>query len=321
MLDVLTWHVHGAYLLSLSRAPVRWFLPVDHGRFGYSGRTTGFPWPQNVVEIPLSELRDRRFDVVVYQHREHYERDRLEVLSTAQRDAPAVFIEHDPPRLSPTDTVHPVADGRTVVVHVTHFNRLMWETRNPTTVIEHGVDVPPWTGSLRNPAGIVVINELRKRGRRLGLDVFEELRLRMPLELIGMDAESLGGHEVGPSAVTATVGAYRFLFSPIRYTSLGLGIVESMATGVPVVGLATTELATIVRNGHEGFIHTDLDQIVDFGHRLLEDRCLALELGANARRLVLHRFGLGRFARQWADLLEARARSETARSGSPEPLV
>jgi hypothetical protein len=101
-LDVLTWHVHGSYLLALSRTPVRWFLPVENDRFGYSGRTAGFPWPPNVIEIPISELGGQRFDVVVYQHRDHYEQDRLDVLSSSQRDAPAVFIEHDPPRLSPT---------------------------------------------------------------------------------------------------------------------------------------------------------------------------------------------------------------------------
>jgi hypothetical protein len=327
-LDVLTWHVHGSYLLSLSRTPVRWFLPVDTGRPGYGGRTPGFPWPENVVEIPVSEVRSRRFDVVVYQHHDHYEQDRIELLSPAQRDRPAIFIEHDPPRRSPTDTVHPVTDGRTVVVHVTHFNRLMWDTRNPSTVIEHGVEIPPRRGSLQIPAGIVVINGLRPRGRRLGLDVFEEARRELPLDLIGMDAESLGGREVAPQDVVPTVGGYRFLFSPIRYTSLGLGILEAMAAGVPVVGLATTELATVVRNGREGFVHTELEQVVRAGARLIGNRRLALRLGANARRLVRHRFGIERFARDWSDLLHACAAGE-ARSTHPatgadrrgEPLV
>ena len=309
-LDVLTWHVHGSYLLSLSRTPVRWFLPVDEGRFGYGGRTAGFPWPENVVEIPIAELPEHRFDVVVYQHREHYERDRFEVLTASQRDAPALFIEHDPPRLSPTDTVHPVDDGRTVVVHVTHFNRLMWDTRNPSTVIEHGIEVPRSTGSLQRRAGVVVINGLLERGRRLGCDVFEQVRRRLPLDLIGMGAESLGGHEVEPARVTDIVGSYRFLFSPIRYTSLGLGILEAMAVGLPVVGLATTELSTVIRNGREGFIHTDLDEVVRFGERLLEDHDLAVKLGVNARRLVARRFGIARFAREWGGLLDARARNE-----------
>jgi hypothetical protein len=316
-LDVLTWHVHGSYLLSLSRTPVRWFLPVDDGRFGYGGRSPGFPWPPNVVEVPLTELGSRRFDVVVYQHHDHYERDRTEVLSSAQREQPAIFIEHDPPRRNPTDTIHPVTDGRTVVVHVTHFNRLMWDTRNPCRVIEHGVEIPPDSGSLRNPAGVVVINGLRQRGRRLGLDVFEEARRHLPLDLIGMDAEGLGGSEVPPQEVGRTVGEYRFLFSPIRYTSLGLGILEAMAAGVPVVGLATTELATVIRNGREGFVDTDLEEVVRAGGRLIGDRRLALELGANARELVQHRFSIDRFAREWHELLLSCAGADGARSRTP----
>jgi glycosyltransferase involved in cell wall biosynthesis len=112
--------------------------------------------------------------------------------------------------------------------------------------------------------------------------------------------------------VSAVVGSYRFLFSPIRYTSLGLGILEAMAVGVPVVGLATTELATVVTNGREGFVHTDLEAVIADGRRLLDDRRLAHELGANARRVVERRFSLARFRREWAALL--------ARLASPAPV-
>jgi len=328
-LDVLTWHVHGSYMQALAHTPVRWFLPVEPGRLGYGGRSASFEWPPNVIEIPLSELSSRSFDAIVYQHHEHYERDRFEVLTPSQRDTPSIFIEHDPPRRSPTDTVHPVDDGRTVVVHVTHFNKLMWDTRNPSTVIEHGVAVPRWTGSLVLPSGIAVINNLRSRGRRLGLDVFLAARNRLPIELIGMGAEELGGRgEVAPADVAATVSSYRFLFSPIRYTSLGLGILEAMAAGVPGVGMATTELATVIRNGREGFVHTDLEQVVEEAGRLLRDRGLALELGANARKLVARRFGIERFASEWLALLESCGRASDPPLGavagdvwSREPLV
>ncbi len=306
-LDVLTWPVHGAYMRSLSRVSVRWHVPVASGRLGYGGRGAG--WSENVVEVPLVELPDRTFDVVLYQHHQHYLTDRFTVLTEAQREAPAVGLEHDPPRMSPTDTVHPVTEPGVTVVHVTPFNALMWDTRAPSVVIDHGVELREEPGSLARPAGIVVVNDLAARGRRLGWDVFVAARRELPLELIGMGAGEVGGAgEVEPLHVTDTVAEHRFLFSPIRYTSLGLGILEAMAAAVPVVGLATTELPTVVRDGIDGFIDTDLSRLVRDGRRLLTDRPLALEMGARVRERVAARFGIDRFVRDWSELLTAVAR-------------
>ena len=98
-------------------------------------------------------------------------------------------------------------------------------------------------------------------------------RQLLPLDLIGMGADELGGlGEVPPGDVAATISGYRFMFSPIRHTSLGLGILEAMAAGVPVIGLATSELATVVSNGVNGFVHTDVEQVYDGGVELLDDR-------------------------------------------------
>jgi hypothetical protein len=306
--EVLTWHVHGAYMGALARVPVRWTVPVAAGRPGYGGRSRTVVWPPNVVEVPIEELPARCFDVVVYQHHLHYTADRWTVLTPAQRDAPSIFVEHDPPRASPTDTVHPVTDPSTVVVHVTPFNALMWDTRAPSVVIDHGVDVPAQPADLGRPIGIAVINDLVGRGRRLGLDIYLRAREELPLTLIGMGAEQLGGRgEVAPADVVGVVGEHRFLFSPIRYTSLGLGILEAMAAGVPVVGLATSELATVVHDGVEGFVDTDLDRVVAAGRRLIADHELARAMGAAARATVSTRFGLRRFVDDWYRLLRAMA--------------
>jgi hypothetical protein len=303
-LDVLTWPVHGAYMGALARVPVRWTVPTAPGRLGYGGRSRTTCWPDNVVEVPAAELPGRHFDVVVYQHHLHHQVDRLTALTAEQRAVPAVFVEHDPPRQSPTDTVHPVTAPGTVVVHVTPFNALMWDTRVPSVVIDHGVALPVDTGSLARPVGIAVINDLATRGRRLGLDVYLDLREQVPVTLIGMGATELGGlGEVAPDAVGPTVAEHRFLLSPIRYTSLGLGILEAMAAGVPVVGLATTELVTVVRDGVEGFVHTDVGVLVTAARRLIDDRDLALQMGAAARARAASRFGIDRFASEWHELL------------------
>jgi glycosyltransferase involved in cell wall biosynthesis len=300
---VLTWHVHGTYLWYLSHIDHDLYLPVAPGRPpGYGGRAGAWPWPAHVHEVPVDELGDLDVDVVVHQSHENWLVDRHELLTDAQRQVPQVVIEHDPPRQSPTDTVHPVDDPDAVIVHVTPFNALMWDSgKTPTRVIEHGVTVPAearYRGDL--PRGIVVANGLARRGRRLGADVFADVRERVPLDLVGMESTDLGGlGEVPPPEVPAFLAPYRFYFHPVRYTSLGLSLIEAMAVGLPVVGLATTELPTVVDDGVSGFVATDVDRLVDAMRLLLDDPDLARRMGAEGRQIAVERFGIDRFVRDW----------------------
>jgi glycosyltransferase involved in cell wall biosynthesis len=306
-LRVLTWHVHGNYLYYLAQTPHDFYLVTKPGNPpGYAGKTGVLPWGDNVHEIPVDEVADQAFDVILYQHRSHWDHDREHILSPAQQRLPRVYIEHDPPQDNPFEQRHWVDDSDTLLVHVTHFNRLMWDSgATPTRVIEHGVVVPQgvrYSGELER--GIVVVNHLAQRGRRLGADVFDETRMRVPLDLVGMDAQRLGGlGEIGNLDLAAFSARYRFFFNPIRWTSLGLAIIEAMTIGMPVVGLATTELATVIRNGENGFIHTDVDALVEAMSALLGDPGEARRLGEGARRTALERFHIDRFTQDWHDTL------------------
>ena len=304
-LRILTWHVHGSYLHYLTQGPHVFYLPVDDARSeGHGGRSGPFPWGDNVVEVPRDEVRDGDYDLILFQSHRNWAIDQHATLSAAQRQLPRVYLEHDPPRVSPTDTRHPIDDPDVLVVHVTHFNALMWDNgRSPVAVVDHGVVDPGhrYTGDLER--GLVVVNGLARRGRRLGADVFARARDAVPLDLVGMFAEESGGiGEVPLPELAAFSARYRFFFHPIRYTSLGLALIEAMMLGLPVVGLATTELATVIRHGENGFIATDEAQLHDAMRALLGDPALARRIGAAGRATALERFGIERFSSDWTDV-------------------
>lgn len=301
---ILTWHVHGSYLYYLSHAAVDLYVlsKPDRGP-GYAGRYGHFPWGLNVHDMPVSELPGKHFDAILFQSRDHYLEDQHQILTDAQQRLPKIYLEHDPPRASPFDTRHVVDDPNALLVHVTHFNRLMWDSgRTPTCVIPHGVVVPEgvrWRGT--EERGIVVINHLARRGRRLGEDVYRAVRRDIPLDLVGMGApESPGGFaEVQHNELAPFIARYRFFFNPIRYTSLGLAVCEAMMLGMPVVGLATTEMATTIDNGVSGYVHNDIDRLVETMRLLLRDIETARRLGDGARAAAMEYFNITRFARDW----------------------
>lgn len=302
-LRILTWQVHGNYLYYLSQAPHDFFLVADpDGGPGRAGRVGALPWGDNVHDAPVAELKSMHFDAVLYQSRTAWNIDRHRLLSAAQRRLPTVYLEHDPPQEHPTNTKHWVDDRSVLLVHVTPFNALMWDSGNtPTTVVEHGVRLlAPATATYELARGVAVVNNMRRRGRRLGADVFDRLSKAVPLDLVGMGSGEAGGlGEVANADLPSFLARYRFFFNPIRYTSLGLSVIEAMMVGLPVVGLATTELVTVIRNGENGFVDTRFGSLAAAMHALLDNPQEAARMGANAKRDAHERFGIERFVRDW----------------------
>jgi glycosyltransferase involved in cell wall biosynthesis len=301
-LKILTWHTHGAYLHYLTQAPHEFYVLSKPGRPpGYAGRSGHIPWGANVHDLPVEEARRQPLDLILFQDDPQYLEDQHLHLSAAQRRLPKIYLEHDPPREHPVDARHVVTDPGVLVVHCTAFNRLMWDNGEvPTRVIEHGVLAPAARYSGELDKGLVVINNLARRGRRLGFDLFQRAKQQVPLDLVGMGAAEAGGlGEVLHAELPAFAARYRFLFNPIRYTSLGLAVIEAMMTGMPVVALATTEMATVIRDGVHGFIDTDGDKLSSRMKLLLRDREEARRLGEAARHMALERFGIARFAADW----------------------
>jgi glycosyltransferase involved in cell wall biosynthesis len=302
-LKIFTWHIHGSYLYYLSQGPYDLFIPVKETKSeGYYGRGETFPFGPNVIEIPASEVRNMHFDCILFQSEKNYLIDRHEILADWQKQLPGIYVEHNTPEKHPTNARHVMTDPAITMVHVTHFNKLMWDnTGIPNVhVIEHGVCVPPVSYQGDISKGIVVINHIEQRGRITGWDVFDEVRKHVPLDLIGMGTAGSGGlGEVLNPQLPEFISHYRFFFNPIRYTSFGLAVCEAMMTGMPVVALATTEYVTVIKNGESGFIDTNIDRLIDGMNALIGDPALARQMGQNAREVALDKFAIDRFTRDW----------------------
>jgi glycosyltransferase involved in cell wall biosynthesis len=77
-----------------------------------------------------------------------------------------------------------------------------------------------------------------------------------------------------------------------------------MLVGLPVVGLATTELVTVITNGVTGFIDTDPNKLIEPMRMLLADPQEARRLGRLGQRVAAERFDIRRFTRDWEETIE-----------------
>ncbi len=303
---VFFWHVHGSWSTALVQGGHDYLVPVLAGRGPDGlGRARTWDWPPSVVEVTPEQARRAEVDVVILQRPQELSHLAEEWLGRRPgQDVPAAYLEHDPPA-GIADGPHPAADRHDLtVVHVTHFNRLMWDTGStPTRVIEHGVvdPGPLYQGDLAR--AVAVINEPVRRGRVTGTDLVERWQRDVAIDLFGMGSEALGGRDVTQARLHQEMARRRVYVHPFRWTSLGLSLVEAMHLAMPVVALSTTETPEAVPPG-SGVVSNRPDVLVGAIRRLLSDPAEARAMGGAARAAALARYGLGRFLDDWDHLLK-----------------
>lgn len=304
---ILAWHVHGSWMTSFVQGRHDYYVPVvpDRGPDG-RGRALTWNWPASAREIAPAEMRDIVPDAILLQRPRDYELVREWTGLVPGVDVPAFYVEHNAPQGNVNTMRHPSADWAGVhVVHVTHFNDLFWDCGDrPTHVIEHGVIDPGYryTGEMRSCA--VVINEAQRRARVTGTDLLARFESAVPTELFGMGAGARGGYENLPQErLHHEIAKRRVYLHPIRWTSLGLSLIEAMYLGMPVVALATTEVPDAVPSG-TGFISTNVETLISTLRQLLADPDACRELGKRARQHAMVRYGLDRFLGDWDRLFQ-----------------
>jgi len=313
-LRVLCWHVHGSWSTAFVQGRHTYLVPVRAAggtEPGWPGRPAAWRWPDSAVEVDLAALDRADVDVAVLQRPEE-----LELVRRRLGDVPAVYLEHNTPKGDVPFTVHPMAWRSDVpIVHVSHFNELMWDNGDAATaVVPHGIIDPGlrYTGEMRRAA--VVVNEPLRRWRVTGTDLLPRFAAVAGVDVFGMRIDGLGERlglrngrlrEVGDlpqDRLHTELARRRVYLHTTRWTSLGLSLLEAMALGMPVVALATTEAVAVVPPA-AGVLATRVSTLVDATAALMADRDAAARMGRKAREVALRDFALEPFLDRWDELL------------------
>jgi Glycosyl transferases group 1 len=319
---ILAWHVHGAWMTAFVQGRHDYLVPVNPERDADGlGVARTYDWPDDVHEVPCDRLRDEDIDVVVIQRPHELELAGRWLGREPGRDVPAVYVEHNTPRGDAATTRHPIADRRDLVlVHVTHFNKVMWDNGwAPTVVIEHGIVDPGYRYTGEWPRAAAVVNEPVRRVRVAGVDLLPTLCRTAPVDLFGMKAADVPELLSVPAAAMWTyenlpqegmhdeLARRRVYVHPFRWTSLGLSLIEAMQLGLPVVALAATEAVAAVPP-EAGVVSTDIRRLAEGLRSFITDPLWARQTGKAGRDYALHRYSLHRFQSDWDRVLQEATR-------------
>jgi hypothetical protein len=315
---ILLWHVHGSWTTAFVQGKHTYHVPLtpDRDQWG-RGRAATYAWPDSVTEVPVDQLSTLDVDVVVLQRPEELDLAREWLRRSPGTDLPAVYVEHNTPKGDVPQTRHPMADRDDLtLVHVTAFNELFWDNGvTRTTVIEHGIPDPGhrYTGEVQRIG--VAINEPVRRWRVTGTDLLPRFLDVAPVDVYGIGAAALaaqlpvtGYDDPTQEFLHTELARHRLYLHPMRWTSLGLSLLEAMSLGMPVLAVATTDAVSAVPPD-AGLLSTSVDELVEGARWLMADPAAAARLGACARTVAQARYGLDRFLSDWDRLLNEVSRN------------
>jgi glycosyltransferase involved in cell wall biosynthesis len=312
--SLLVWHVHGSWTESFVAGRHRYLIPLNVNKDADGRGLCGRNWPR-AQEISVENLHDADVDLVVLQRPEEIELATSWLGRRPGVDIPAVYVEHNAPRPFAVDSVHPLAERNDIpLIHVTDFNRLMWDNGSaPTHVITHGIADPGRLYSGEIPAAATMINEPCRRWRTVGADLLEELAARVPIDVWGIDSDKLcervrSGRlrtkgDVPARRLLPAVARRRVYLHTARWTSLGLSLIEAMYLGMPVVAVAST-MAPLVVPPEAGVVSADIKTLAAALEVFVTDLPAATAAGKAARDFAMAHFALERFLAEWDEVIE-----------------
>ena len=265
------------------------------------------PLPPNVVEIDeeaaVRKLGEGAFDLVVCLTLQ-------DVVAMQQWQVPRLFVMLN---MIDTDSGLNGAQKRAYVERlrplfrevdlsfISEKKRRNWDWEAP--VVISGIDPHEYGGYSGASAKVLRVgNMLKERDHMQGFSIQEQI-------LGGeIDSSVIGVNPTVPLArpsenwedLKEQYRRHRLLLNTLTEAhedGYNLGMLEAMATGMPVVSTANSSSPII--DGHNGFISDDPEYLRAKIRLLLEDRELAAELGCKARQTIVEHFHIDTCAAGW----------------------
>ncbi len=304
-LNILFSNNHEAYSATLAKTGHNFFF-LQHPKFHpWSVKERALPpnfFVLNGPDIPHQLKTDIAFDLVLTQNRvDHYP---IMVQLATQLGCPLLQMEHTLPwpdwDESTTKQIGHLPCNHNIFV--ANFSVGAWhhDKDDPDVqVIRHGMDTDYWNGWVGGDGAIMTavwdyINRDKICGFSLWKEVTKDLKVNPWGETPNLSKMADNSDHLRDLYRNASV----FLNTTL-WSSCPFSLLEAMSVGCPIVTTATTSIPEFIKNGKNGFITNDPKTMRSMLLDLINDKDMALEIGAEGRKTVLEHFGQQQFLDEW----------------------
>lgn len=194
-------------------------------------------------------------------------------------------------------------------VFISEYNRDRWLFKpEESTIIHHCIDTDTFSYS-NNPRKnhiLTVANEYVQRDWCLGFGIYQRITQNLPRFPVG-DTTGLSKPAKDTEELVNFYQHSRIFLNTSTHSPVPTSLLEAMACGCAVVSTATCMIPEVIKQGENGFLTNDENQLRYYLEMLLKDEGLANRLGTAAAATIKDKFGVCKFTNAWNGVFDRAA--------------
>ena len=302
---ILTFPTHERYETGLAKTGHDFYAFRSEGLKDWN--TSYGKIPENYYLLPQESIFNGiQFDFILSQSK--FGQFQTAKLLQERLGVPIVSLEHT----LPTSNVKPewLDEIRTmsgdIDVFISDYSRDEWKINSTDSeVVHHCVDSELFKplDIEQSPYVLSVVNDFRNRDYCCNYSGWARITEGLETKVVGENGD-LGSAAESVEKLVEEYNSAQVFLNTSTVSPIPTALLEAMSCGCAVVTTATCMIPEIVKNGENGFISNDEDELRAYVEQLLADEELRTKLGQAARQTILNDFSEKKFLESWAKIFD-----------------
>jgi hypothetical protein len=301
--NILTFPTHERYETSLCKTGHDFYsLNIQNMKKWNSDQT---PIPANYHILPENQICDYlNYDFILVQSK--FGQFQLAKDINQQLSLPIVCLEHTMPIPNVMDQSQ-IQSMRNMSgdlnVFISNFSKKQWGMDG--LVVHHGVDTNTFSqnDSVKNDCVLTVANDFINRDYCLNYSGWKRITSGMKTRLVG-DTKDLSKPAKSVEDLVSEYNSCSVYFNSSTFSPIPTSLLEAMACGCAVVSTATCMIPEIIKNGENGYISNNEEELRQYIEYILNDQQVRESLGKNARQTIIDMFSETKFINEWNNIFD-----------------
>lgn len=298
--DILTFDTHERYQTQLCKT----------GHNFYSFRyddckewdDTYAPKPSNYYVLPKNSiLTGIDFDFILSQSKFGQFQASSHINQTLR--LPVVSLEHTLPIPSwPSEQTQAFRQMLgDINVFISEYSVERWDMEGDHDVIHHSVDSAMFRPMdiPKKPVVLSVVNDFASRDYCCNYTGWQRITEDFDTRLVGSCSAGLSKPAASVQELTEEYNTAQVFLNTSTISPVPTCLLEAMSCGCAVVTTATCMIPEIIKNGVNGFMSNDEEELKAYIQKLLDDEDLRNKIGSAARETILSDFSEDKFIDTW----------------------